>query len=105
MRYLWVTGDCIEAGPCCTAQLREELSKLSFQTLHSVREIFEGTDYFWLSFSMAIIEMLDKQVSRDYLIAVNQLPTDDRISKSNSLITFLNFRLSAFEQCLSRIKN
>jgi len=105
MRYLWVTGDCIEADPCCTTQLREELSQLSFQTLHSVTEIFEGTDHFWLSFSMAIIEMLDKQVRRDDLIAVNQLPTDDRISRSNSLIAFLTFRLSAFEQCLSWMRN
>jgi len=63
---MWVTGDCIETGPCCTAQLRQELSQISFQTLYSVSEISKYTDRFWL-FSIAIIKILDKQVSRDYL--------------------------------------
>jgi len=66
MRYLWVTRGCIEAGPCCTLQLREELSQISFQTLHSVCEMHELIESFWY-FSEEIINMLEKQVSRDYL--------------------------------------
>jgi len=58
--------NCIGAGPCCTPQLQEELSQLSFQTLYSVCEISEETEEFW-HFSMEIIKMLDKRVSRDYL--------------------------------------
>jgi len=62
-----VTTNCIEAGPCCTPQLQEELSQLSFQTLHSVSEIFRETDGFWW-LSEGIIQMLEKQVSSEYLI-------------------------------------
>jgi len=64
--YIWVTEECIRAGPCCTPQLQEELSQLSFQTLYSVSKICKGTDGFWW-LSEEIIEMLDKQVGRDYL--------------------------------------
>jgi len=63
---MWLTGDCIRAGPCCTPQLQEELSQLSFQTLYSVCEISMATEKFWY-LSMVIIKMLDKWVSRDYL--------------------------------------
>jgi len=63
--YLWITNDCIEAGPCCTPQLQEELSQLSFPTLHSVSEVLKMTHGFWC-LSEEIIEMLDKQVSRHY---------------------------------------
>jgi len=62
--YLWVTGACIEAGSCCTPQSQEELSQLSFQTLHSVSKIFRKPGAFWW-FSEKIIKMLDKQVSLD----------------------------------------
>jgi len=59
---------CIQASACCTPQLREELSQISFQTLHSVSDTFEfgNTRAFWY-FSEEIIKMLEKQVSRDYL--------------------------------------
>ena len=66
MRYLWVTEECTAAGPCCTLQLQEELSQLSFQTLYSVCEISKATKEFWY-LSVEIIKMLEKQVSRDYL--------------------------------------
>jgi len=60
-----ITEQCIRASLCCTPQLREELSKLSFQTLHSSSEIFKETDQFWY-LSQEIVEMLEKWVSRDY---------------------------------------
>jgi len=63
---MWITGTCIEAGPCSTSQLREELSQISFQTLHSISEIFKGAYEFW-RLSAEIIMMLDKQVSSGYL--------------------------------------
>jgi len=66
MSYLSVTKDCIKAGPCCTLQLQEELSQLSFQTLYSVCEISKVTEVFWY-LSREIIKMLDNRVSRDYL--------------------------------------
>jgi len=58
-----VAADCIVAGPCCTPQLRGELSQLSFQTLRSGSE--ETYDFWRLS--EEIVEMLEKQVSRDCL--------------------------------------
>jgi len=64
MRYMSLTRKFFEAGPCCTPQLQEELSQLSFQTLYSVYE--EATVNFWY-LSKAIIKMLDKRVSRDDL--------------------------------------
>jgi len=66
MRYMWLTDDCFAADPCFTPQLQEELSQLSFQTLYSVCEISKATVEFWI-WSMGIIKMLDKRVSRDYL--------------------------------------
>ena len=66
MSYLSVTKDCIKASPCCTLQLQEELSQLSFQTLYSVCEISKATEEFWY-LPMEIIKMLEKRVSRDYL--------------------------------------
>jgi len=66
MRYMLFTARCFRAGPCCTPQLQEELSQLSFQTLYSVCEISEATEDFW-QLSMEIIKMLEKWVSRDYL--------------------------------------
>jgi len=63
---MWVTENCIKAGPCCTPQIREELSQLPFQILHSGSDIFKYTDGFWW-FSEEIIKMLDKQVCLDYL--------------------------------------
>ena len=66
MHYTLFTARCFRAGPCCTPQLQEELSQLSFQTLYSVCEISEATEEFWY-LSMEIINMLDKRVSRDYL--------------------------------------
>jgi len=63
--YLWITGYCIVAGRCCTTQIREELSQLSFQTLHSVSEFFRETGAFW-GLLVDIVDMLEKQVSRDY---------------------------------------
>ena len=65
-RYRRVTTYCIGAGPCCTPQLQEEISQLSFQTLHGVSEIFRQTDVFWW-FSEGVIQMLEKKVSGDYL--------------------------------------
>jgi len=66
MRYTSLTRKFFEAGPCRTPQLQEELNQLSFQTLYSVCKILKATVTFWY-FSMDIIKMLDKQVSRDYL--------------------------------------
>jgi len=66
MRYTWLTMKSFEAGPCCTPQLQEELSQLSFQTLYSFCEIWVEKEQFW-DLSMEIIKMLDKRVSRDYL--------------------------------------
>ena len=66
MRYTSLTRRCFRAGPCCTPQLQEELSQLSFQTLYSVYEISKATKEFWY-FSSDIIKMLDKRASRDYL--------------------------------------
>jgi len=66
MRYTWLTMKFFEAGPCCTPQLQEELSQLSFQTLYSFCEIWVEEEEFW-DLSMEIIKMLDKRVSRDYL--------------------------------------
>jgi len=66
MRYLWVTEECTAAGPCCTLQLQEELSQLSFQTLYSIIEQLLCLGNFW-SLSENILTMLDKQVSCAYL--------------------------------------
>ena len=66
MRYRSLMEDCFRAGPCCTPQLQEELSQLSFHTLYSAFEIFKATEEFWY-LSREIIKMLDKQVSCDYL--------------------------------------
>jgi len=66
MRYTSFTTNCFRAGPCCTPQLQEELSQLSFQTLYSVCEISKATEEFWY-LPMEIIKMLEKRVSRDYL--------------------------------------
>jgi len=66
MRYTWSMLECIRAGACCTPQLQEELSQLSFQTLYSVCKISKATHIFWY-LSKQSIKMLDKWVSRDYL--------------------------------------
>jgi len=66
VNYTLFTETCFKSGLCCTPQLQEELSQLSFQTLYSVCEISEATEGFWY-LSMEIINMLDKRVSRDYL--------------------------------------
>jgi len=64
--YWRLTLRCIFAGPFCTPQLREELSRLSFQALYRVFEIGGLVEDFWLLAS-TIIEMLYDRVSRDYL--------------------------------------
>jgi len=66
MRYKLFTEACFRADLCCTPELQEELSQLSFQTLYSVCEISGATEEFWY-LSRAIIKMLDKRVSCDYL--------------------------------------
>jgi len=66
MGHMIVTRDCIEAGPCCTLQLQEELSQISFKTLHSISKTTEYTEGFWY-FVDELVTMLDKQVCHDYL--------------------------------------
>jgi len=63
---MWFARDCFAAGPCCTPQIREELSQLSFQTIYSITKKCMNAEVFWY-FSEKIVEMLEKQVSRDYL--------------------------------------
>jgi len=62
---MMVTRDCIKVGRCCTLQLREELSQISFKTLHSTSKTADYTEGFWY-FANELVKMLDKQVCHDY---------------------------------------
>jgi len=66
VREYWYRGevivDCINAGPVCTPQLRQELSQVSFQTLYA-KYGMNGFTYFFWGFASRVIEMLYSQVS------------------------------------------